>query len=85
MMLSNKMAVITTYTNTGHEQCYDCGFGHECTAGNVYANMGLTTAECADKNRPIEYGNEAQKEAKAIGKMLGSILNARELASSSSN
>ena len=48
MMLDNKMAVIATFTDPGHQQCYDCGYGHE-----------------------------AQKNAKAIGKMLGSILSAR--------
>jgi hypothetical protein len=40
--------------------------------------MGLTTAEIAQKNRPEEYGSNAQKEAKAIGKILGSILNSRK-------
>ncbi len=77
MMLDNKMAVIATFTDPGHQQCYDCGYGHDCVVGNVYAHMGLTTAEHAEKNRPVEYGSEAQKEAKAIGKLLGSILSAR--------
>ena len=77
MMLSNKMAVIATFTDPGHQQCYDCGFGHDCVVGNVYAHMGLTTAENAEANRPIEYGSDAQKKAKAIGKMLGSILKAK--------
>ena len=76
-MLSNRMAVIATFTDSGHQQCYDCGFGHDCVVGNVYVHMGLTTAEHAEEIRPVEYGPEAQKEAKAIGKMLGSILNAR--------
>jgi len=74
MMLSNKMAVISTFTDSGHQQCYDCGYGHNCVVGNVYAHMGLVSAELAQKNRPEEYGDEAQKKAKAIGKMLGSIL-----------
>lgn len=78
MMLDNKMAVIATFTDPGHQQCYDCGYGYDCVAGNVYAHMGLSTAEHAEKNRPIEYGDEAQKKAKAIGKMLGSILAARK-------
>ncbi len=74
MMHSNKMAVIRSFTDSGHQQCYDCGYGHGCTSGNVYAHMGLTTAELAEKNRPEEYGCEGREEAKAIGKMLGSIL-----------
>ncbi len=78
MMLSNKMAVIATFTDSGHEQCYDCGFGHNCVVGNVFANMGLTTSELAEKNRPVEYGIDVQNKAKAIGKMLGSILSARK-------
>ncbi|WP_457553928.1 flavodoxin family protein [Desulfobacula sp.] len=78
MMLHNKMAVIETFTDPGHQQCYDCGCGHDCVVGNVYAHMGLTTAEIAEKNRPAEYGSKAQKQAKAIGKLLGSILNSRK-------
>lgn len=77
MMLSNKMAVIATFTDPGHFQCYDCGYGHDCAVGNVYAHMGLVTAEYAEENRPREYDSEAQKKARAIGKMLGSILKAR--------
>lgn len=78
MMLSNKMAVIATFNDSGHQQCYDCGYGHDCVVGNVFTHMGLTTAENAEKNRPSEYSCESKKEAKAIGKMLGSILNARK-------
>ncbi|MBT3486211.1 MAG: flavodoxin family protein [Desulfobacula sp.] len=79
MMLSNKMAVIATFTESGHQQCYDCGYGHDCAVGNVYAHMGLVTAQLAETNRPEEYGYEAQQKAKAIGKMLGSILDARKI------
>ena len=77
MMLSNKMAVIDTFTDSGHQQCYDCGEGHNCVVGNVYLHMGLVSKEYAQENRPIEYGSETQKKAKAIGKMLGSILKSR--------
>jgi len=31
--------------------------------------MGLTTPELAEKNRSVEYGNDAQNRAKIIGKM----------------
>ena len=78
MMLNNKMAVIASFTDPGHYQCYDCGIGHDCAVGNVYQHMGLCTAEYAEKNRPVEYGDEARKQAKAIGKILGSILNSRQ-------
>lgn len=78
MMLKNKMAVLATFTDSGHQQCYDCGYGHDCTAGNVYQHMGLVSADYAEANRPEEYSIEAQKRARAIGKMLGSILTARE-------
>lgn len=78
MMLSNKMAVIASFTDPGNYQCYDCGCGHDCAVGNVYKHMGLVTAEYAEKNRPEEYGPEAQQKARAIGKMLGSILSARQ-------
>ena len=78
MMLSNKMAVIATFTDPGNFQCFDCGYGHDCAVGNVYARMGLVTAEHAEANRPQEYGPEAQDRARAIGKMLGSILSAGE-------
>ena len=78
MMLSNMMAVIATFTVPGNFQCYDCGFGHDCAVGNVYKHMGLCTADYAEKHRPVEYGDEARKRARAIGKILGSILNARQ-------
>ena len=78
MMISNKFAVIASFTDSGHGQCYDCGYGHNCVAGNVYADMGLTTPDLAQKNRPVEYSIEAQNRAKAIGKLLGSILSARK-------
>jgi len=78
MMLGNKMAVIASFTDPGHYQCYDCGYGHNCAVGNVYQQMGLCTAEYAEKNRPVEYGDEPREQAKAIGKILGSILNSRQ-------
>ena len=78
MMLSNKMAIIASFTDPGNFQCYDCGYGHDCAVGNVYSQMGLVSAEVAEANRPREYGPEAQKRAKAIGKMMGSILTARK-------
>ena len=77
-MLGNKMAVIATFTDPGHYQCYDCGYGHDCEVGNVYTHMGLVTPEVAEANRPQEYGHEAQKRSMAIGTMLGSILGARQ-------
>jgi multimeric flavodoxin WrbA len=78
MMLSNKMAVIESFTDPGHHQCYDCGYGHDCAVGNVYKQIGLCTADFAGKNRPVEYGDEARRQAKAIGKVLGSILKYRQ-------
>jgi hypothetical protein len=36
------------------------------------------TGREAEKNRPEEYGEEVQKEARAIGRMLGSILSAKK-------
>jgi len=78
MMHSNKMAVIASFTDPGHYQCYDCGYGHDCVVGNVYKHIGLCTAEYAEQNRPVEYGDEARKQAKSIGKILGSILNYRQ-------
>lgn len=80
MMESNKMALIDGFSNPGNYQCYDCGYGHECVAGNVYARQGLCTKECAEANRPLEYkeNGEAVKKAKAIGKELNAILQARK-------
>ena len=78
MMLSNKIAVIGTFTDPGNYQCYDCGYGHNCAVGNVYKHNGLCTAEYANKNRPVEYDEVARNQAKAIGKILGSILRSRQ-------
>lgn len=79
MMLSNKMALIESFTDPGHYQCYDCGYGHDCAVGNVCKHVGLCSADYAEKNRPVEYGSEARKQVKAIGKILGSILNFRKM------
>jgi multimeric flavodoxin WrbA len=78
MMLDNKMEVIASLTVSGNQQCYDCGYGHECLVGNVYSHCGLTTADHAESVRPVEYSGEDQKEARAIGKMLGSVLNSKQ-------
>jgi len=77
MMLSNKMEVIAEYTASGNHQCYDCGYGHECVVGNVYADMGLVTKEEAARNRPEEYIPSEKQRAVDIGNMLGSILRSR--------
>ena len=39
--------------------------------------MDLTTEAQAQSNRPIEYCMESQKEAKAIGRMFGSMLHSK--------
>jgi multimeric flavodoxin WrbA len=78
MMLSNKMAVIESFTDPGHYQCYDCGYGHDCAVGNVYKQIGLCTADYAEKNRPVEYDDQARRQVRAIGKILGSILKSRQ-------
>ncbi len=78
MRVSNKMALVESFTDPGHYQCYDCGYGHDCAVGNVYKHIGLCSADYAGKNRPMEYGDEARKQAKAIGKILGSILKSRK-------
>ncbi len=80
MMQSNKMAVIESFSDPGHYQCYDCGYGHECVVGNVYPRQGLCSKETAEDNRPKEY---AQKDAsrshvKAIGKLINSIVVSRK-------
>lgn len=74
------MAILDKFSNPGNYQCSDCGFGHEYVAGNVYARQGLCTKECAEANRPLEYNKdeEAVKKAKAIGKELNVILQARK-------
>lgn len=79
MMTSNKMAIIGTYSNPGHYQCFDCGVGHDCVVGNVYPRLGICSKEEAQENRPMEYGTDstAQDKVKALARILNSILKNR--------
>jgi multimeric flavodoxin WrbA len=62
--------------------CLQCASDNRCVQKDdfqrVIDKMLQADALVAEENRPVEYGCKAQKEAKAIGKMLGSILDARE-------
>ncbi len=80
MMNSNKMAIISTFTNPGHYQCYDCGYGHDCVVGNVYPRSGLCSKEEAEASRPMEYSTDtcAKQKAIDIGRVLNSILTTRD-------
>lgn len=40
-MLSNKMNVIGHVAAEGYDQCYTCGFGHDCDVGNVVRKYGV--------------------------------------------
>jgi multimeric flavodoxin WrbA len=80
MMKSNKMKVVDAFSNPGNYQCYDCGFGHQCLAGNVYGHLGLCTEEFAQANRPLEYGQDQEviKKVKELGKALQDFIGEKE-------
>lgn len=79
MMLSNKMAVVAHVNCSGYSQCYTCGYGHNCSIGNVVKDYGFID-EISASQLPAHFNGQkdAQLEAYKAGKVLGSILSNRK-------
>jgi multimeric flavodoxin WrbA len=79
IMGSNLMPVVGTVRAEGVSQCYDCGFGEDCAVGSVVAKHGFL--DCIrEEHRPRPFSEQEESVAQAIkvGKVLGSILRARQ-------
>ena len=73
------IAIVGSVFATGYSQCYTCGFGENCGAGNVVRDHGFID-EIKDEHRPPHFKDqpEAVLQAHRAGKVLGSILRNRE-------
>jgi len=78
-MERNKMAVIESVFANGNSQCFTCGFGHDCSVGNVVRLHGFIE-KVEDKDLPPCFGQQdkAKLQAYKAGKVLGSILGSRK-------
>jgi hypothetical protein len=53
------MNIVAHVTVEGHDQCYTCGFGHDCEAGNVYRKFGLLPC-IRPEHMPLEFEQQSQ-------------------------
>jgi len=78
MFRSNMMSVVGSVRVDGYSQCYTCGFGHDCSVGNVVRCHGfLESIEPEHLPPTFEQQPEATARAYQVGRTLGSILGAR--------
>lgn len=74
-MNSNQMAVIDKIQVEGYSQCYTCGYGKNCAAGNVVNDHGFVE-EIKDWHLPRDLSEQRDSlfELHKTGKILGSII-----------
>lgn len=70
-MLSNKMNVVGHVAAEGYDQCYTCGFGHDCTVGNVVRKHGVLKSIEAEHYPPdfVEQ-NQTQQQVHEVSELL---------------
>lgn len=78
-MQENMMSIIGKVSVKGYSQCFSCGYGESCGAGNIVRTYGFID-EIQPCHLPPTFDEQPNSvsEAKRIGKILGSILNARK-------
>jgi Multimeric flavodoxin WrbA len=75
-MKSNMMTVIGGVTAKGYAQCYTCGYGHNCSIGNVVKDHGvLDKIEKKHLPRDFEEQEETIAQVESIGRLLEAELN----------
>lgn len=74
-MKSNQMAIIDEIKLKGYSQCYTCGYGENCAAGNVVKDHGFID-EIKQWHLPQDFSEQKSSilELHKTGKILGSIL-----------
>lgn len=78
-MKRNKMVVVESVFAKGYSQCFTCGFGHDCSVGNVVRLHGFVEkVESKDLPPCFSQQDAAKLQAYKAGKILGSILSDRE-------
>jgi multimeric flavodoxin WrbA len=78
VMRSNQLAVVGSVQVRGYSQCYTCGYGETCAAGNVVANHGFIDS-IEEWHLPDRLAEQEEKllEVHKAGKLLGSILRSK--------
>lgn len=75
IMQSNMMVLVDSVAARAYSQCYTCGYGEKCSAGNVVKDHGfldqIKTEHCPPK---FYEQKEAINQANRVGKLLGSML-----------
>ncbi|WP_411679783.1 NAD(P)H-dependent oxidoreductase [Clostridium thailandense] len=73
-MMINKMSVVGAVSAHGYSQCYTCGFGQNCNAGNVVKKYGpLDKIEKKHLPPSFEEQEDTIFQVNNIGKLLGSL------------
>lgn len=76
VMKSNRMTVIGGVNAHGYSQCYTCGYGHNCSVGNVVKDHGvLNKIEKQHLPRDFEEQEDTIFQVKNIGRLLKTELN----------
>ncbi|MBC8016268.1 MAG: flavodoxin family protein [Sporomusaceae bacterium] len=77
-MIRNKIVVIESVSARGYSQCFTCGFGQNCSVGNVVRLFGFIEKVQPEHLPPCFSQQESAKlQAYKAGKILGSILDDR--------
>jgi hypothetical protein len=58
-MKANQMNILGHVTVDGYDQCYTCGFGHDCKVGNVVRKHGVL-AKIEKEHLPLEFNEQSR-------------------------
>lgn len=80
MMESNRMEIVGSVAASGYSQCYTCGYGANCSIGNVVKDHGFLD-EIKSEHCPPRFHEQknAIEQAYKVGKLLGSELKNKTL------
>ncbi|AFM42821.1 multimeric flavodoxin WrbA [Desulfosporosinus acidiphilus SJ4] len=78
MMQSNKLEIVGSVVAHGYSQCYTCGYGENCSVGNVVKDHGFLD-EIKSEHCPPRFDEQkdAIDQAYRAGKLLGFTLRNR--------
>jgi multimeric flavodoxin WrbA len=57
-MKSNQMNILGHVTAEGYDQCYTCGYGHDCKIGNVVRHHGVLE-KIEDRHYPEDFDEQS--------------------------
>ncbi|MDF1618420.1 flavodoxin family protein [Petrocella sp. FN5] len=78
-MKSNQMSVLGHVTVKGYDQCYTCGYGHDCEVGNVVRRHGILE-KIGPEHMPADFSDQGdvQNQVAEIVELLKSKRSVRE-------